>query len=73
MNQKIKINYDRILKWISFGSIGLLILALCFKTRTLIIAAELLIFLSILGMIFSAIYSLASKYEQKQNDTNEQK
>jgi uncharacterized membrane protein YjfL (UPF0719 family) len=72
-NKKLTVNYDGILKWISLGSIGLLILALCFKVRMLIIAAELFIFLSIMAMIFSAIYSLVSKHENENTKNDKTK
>lgn len=68
LNQKLNFNYDKILKWATISSVSLLILALIFKIRTLIIAAELFILILILATIFGTVYSVATKYDNKNKE-----
>lgn len=64
-NKKLNVNFQNFIYAFSIGSVGLLFLALILKIRTLIIVGELFILLSILGMIFGIMFSIASKYDKK--------
>jgi uncharacterized membrane protein len=64
LNQKISVNFDKILKISVISSIILLIFSLLFKVKTLIVAGQLILFVSIIGMIFSIVYSLLNKAQE---------
>lgn len=64
LKTKIKVNFQSFINWFSACSVILLIVAFVLKIKTLIIAGELLILLSIIGMIFGIFYSILSKYDK---------
>ena len=65
LKKKLNVNFRTYINIFSVGSIILFLVALTFKIKTLIVAGELLIILSIIGVIFGMIYSIVSKHEKQ--------
>ena len=59
------INWDRVLLWSAIAIVVVTVIGLVSRRRTLLIAAELIDFVIIVGLLSLAVYALIAKSKQK--------